>query len=346
MKIQKKYLITFIGLLGALFIWYLFTRIPFSEVLLTFAKATPQLILMYVFAIILLQFILTYRWKIILETQGVKHSFWKLNNYRIAGSSVGFLTPSASLGGEPVRAALLSKGAKIPFEKALSSVVIDKTIELSSSAIFFVIGTIIILLSFVVTPKLELILGIVSLIFLILVISLNYRMFLGKRSFHPLMKFIGLLKIKQIKKLEDKIIDFETLVLKFFKKDKKHFFYVIGFSILAWTVMFVEYSLLGKILGQNFEFIQIFLIFSFVGAAYILPVPMGLGALEGGQVSLFSIIHISAAAGLALALIVRLKDMILAGIGIVIMFFYGYNLKSFENTRVSDVERKKVIKKL
>lgn len=346
MKLPKKYTITFLGLLGVLFIWFLFTKIPYSEVLLTLSKATFQIILLYVLAQLLMQLILTYRWKVILETQGIKHNFWKLNNYRIAGNSVGFLTPSASLGGEPVRAGLLSKNAKIPFEKALSSVVIDKTIELSSSAIFFVIGTIILLLTFVVTPKLELILGIISMIFLVLVVSLNYRMFIGKNSFHPLIKFLGLLKIKRIKQLEDKILDFEALVLKFFKKDKKHFFYVIGFSLLAWTVMFVEYSLLGRIVGQNFELIQIFLIFSFVGAAYVLPVPMGLGALEGGQVSLFSIIQISTAAGLALALIVRLKDMILSAIGLIIIGYYGLDLKSFENTRVSDTERKKVIKKL
>ncbi|MFT4260951.1 MAG: lysylphosphatidylglycerol synthase transmembrane domain-containing protein [Candidatus Woesearchaeota archaeon] len=346
MNIEKKHLMIFTAILGVLLFWYVFTKVPLREVLNTISNATWQLIALYLASVILIQLVLTYRWKIILESQGIKHSFWKLNNYRMAGVSVGFLTPSASLGGEPVRAGLLSKEADLSFEKALSSVVIDKTIELSSSAVFFIIGSIILLLAFVVSPKLEIALIIISLIFLLLVISFNYRMFQGKKFFHPIIKFVGLLKVKRIKKIENKILDFEKLVLKFFKKDKKHFVYVVLFSLLSWIIMFVEYSVLARIVGQNLEAIQIFLAFSFVGGAYILPIPMGIGALEAGQVSLFSIIQISAAAGLALALIVRLKDTLLSAIGVLIFFKYGLNFNALKNARVSDKERKEVIKKL
>lgn len=346
MKLEKKHLLSLSGILGILLIWYLFTRISFQEVFETAQNATIQLILLYVLSVILIQLILTYRWQIVLDSQGIKAKFWKLNNIRLAGFSVAFLTPSASLGGEPIKALLLSKDQNINFEKSLSSVVIDKTIELSSSAIFFFIGTIILLLSFVITPQIEIALMLISAIFLFLVISFNIRMFQGKKIFHPLIKKVGLFKFKKIKALEDKIKDFEKLVLKFFRKDKKHFVYVVLLSFLSWMVMIVEYMLIARIVGQNLDLIQTFLVFSFVGGAYMIPIPMGLGILEAGQVSLFTAIQVSAAAGLALAIIVRLKDTIISIIGIGIITKYGLKINDLKNSRVTDIQRKEVIKKL
>ena len=346
MNIEKKYIIWIALILGILLIWYVFTKVPLSEVIDLLKNTTLQLILLFILTIFMLQMVLTYRWKIVLESQGIKHGFWKLNNYRMAGYCVGYLTPSALLGGEPVRAALLSEKANVPFEKSLSGVVIDKTIELSSSAIFFTVGVLILLINFVVTPQLEFALIGAVVVFLILVFSFNIRMFQGKKFFHPIIRFLGLLKIKKIKKLEQKIINFEKLTLKFFKRDKKHFFYVILFSFLSWILMFIEYSIIGRMLGEHLSLMQIFLIISVVGLAYLIPIPMALGALEVGQVSIFNAISVSAAAGLALALVVRIKDVILASIGLIILFVYGLDFKAFKNSKISDEDRKRIIKKI
>jgi uncharacterized membrane protein YbhN (UPF0104 family) len=72
---------------------------------------------------------------------------------------------------------------------------------------------------------------------------------------------------------------------------------------------------------------QIFLIVSFVGFAYMLPMPMALGTLEAGQASAFTIINASAAIGVATALVIRAKDIVYSIIGLSVMGYYGITRK-------------------
>jgi uncharacterized membrane protein YbhN (UPF0104 family) len=107
--------------------------------------------------------------------------------------------------------------------------------------------------------------------------------------------------------------------------------------------MFLEYKIAGLMVGQNLTPLQSFLIFSFVGFAYMIPIPMALGALEASQISAFSIIGISTAAGLALSFLVRVKDMIIAVIGIVILGIQGMDLNTtFKETEYLDKDVEKL----
>ncbi len=288
--------------------------------------------------------ILTWRWQIILKSQGVHHiSFWKLNNYRLVGQGVSFLTPSGKLGGEPVRAGLTSSRENISFEKSLSSVLIDRTIDISSALAFFSIGVMILLLSFVIPAAIATILVVVCIIALILIITFNYRMLKGKPFFHYLFRFLGLSRIKKLEKFEEKLVDVEALIIKFYYEDKKYFFYALGISMLSWILMFVEYKIAALMVGHNLTPLQIFLVFSFIGIAYMVPVPMGIGSLEASQITAFSLLGISSAAGLALSFLVRLKDLFIAIIGVALLGLYGFNIrKTVDDTKYIDTEVEKL----
>ncbi len=342
--VNKRNIIIFSLVAGIIAVWYVFSTVSWSDVVNAFSGATLELVLYYVLVQLGLMAVMTVRWQVILNSQGFKGmNVFKLNNYRLVGQAISFITPSAKLGGEPVRAGLLSSKEGIPFDKALSSVVIDKTLEVSTSGAFFIIGGLFILLSFVVSPDLKyMILGL-SLFFLILVFLFNYRVMRGKHFFHTFFDIIKLTKIKSLKKFMKKVKDFELLIIKFYHKDRVHFLYTLLISLVGWILMFVEYYIAGKILGQELSLLQIFLVFSFVGAAYIVPVPMALGALEAGQMSVFNLLKIGTATGLALSLIIRVKDMFLAGIGILLLFIFGLNFKKVvQDTKYLDEEVHKI----
>ncbi len=327
-RTKKKLFILASLIIGLLAIAYIFSAIPWEEIHDALRGATFHLVILFLLVQLLLFLTLTWRWKIVLESQGIKNiGVFKLLGYRIAGYAISFITPAAKLGGEPVRAWLLSKKENIPFRKALSGVVIDKTIDLSTAGVFFILGVLLVLISYAISPEIRQILILVAIIFLFLVILFNYRMMKGKDFFYKAFTFTGLSKIKKLDSFKQKLIDFEKPIIKFYHKDKKHFIQTILVSALSWLLMFIEYSILGDMVGVNLSLIEIFLIVSFVGVAIILPVPMALGTLEAGQIGAFGLIGLSAATGLALALLVRVKDIVFAVAGLIILGIHGLKIK-------------------
>jgi uncharacterized membrane protein YbhN (UPF0104 family) len=90
--------------------------------------------------------------------------------------------------------------------------------------------------------------------------------------------------------------------------------------------MFFEYKFATTLLGINVGVIEIFFIVSFIGMAILFPIPMAIGALEAGQISAFAIIGLQASAGIALAFLVRAKDIVTALIGMILLAFYGFHV--------------------
>lgn len=324
----KKLMILGTVILGVLALWYIIETLTWKSVIAAFESVTPGLLVLYVLIQVIMLLVLTIRWHVVLKSQGFRDvNLFHLMNYKIIGYSISFLTPSAKVGGEPVRAGLLAQREGMEFKKALSSVVIDKTLELSTSGLFFVLGAIIILLGFVVAEELKFTLILLIVVFLALIIIFNYRMMKGKEFFHKLLVLLGFTKIKRLRKFMRDLKNFERLIIKFYSKDTKHFFMSLAISFISWLLMFFEFKIAGAMVGVDFTPVQIFLVFSVIGGMYLVPIPMALGALEAGEAGLFKILKISTAAGVALALLVRLKDIIITVYGLIALTIYGLRFK-------------------
>jgi hypothetical protein len=324
---NKKLLIALSSAVGLGIVLYLFHTLPFREVFSQF-KGTPlSLLAAYGGAIVFIQVMLSARWKEILKARDLDQvSFWDLNNYRLIGAAVSFLTPTAKLGGEPVRAMILHQETEMDFKEALSTVVIDKTIDLTASGLFFIIGVAVIVLNFTLQSGFQnLLIGV--MVFLTLFISLFYfRVFNGQKFFSWICKKFKLHKFSWLEGPLKGLNDLEELVVDFYHADKKGFVVAILVSLLSWMGMFAEYYFAGLIVGFELSFLQVFLVFTFVGIAYIIPVPMAVGTLEAGQVSVFRIIGLPSASGLGLSLVVRAKDMLITIYGLTCLAFSGVSL--------------------
>ena len=155
-KKKQNWVVAISVIIGLVAMYFIIRELSWEAIKNTLKNATWELILAFVVIQIFMFIFLTLRWQVVLHSQGVKHvKFWHLFNYKMVGYSISFLTPSAKIGGEPVRAGLLSTREKMKYSDALSSVVIDKTIELSTSGIFTVIGFMIILVSFAVSEYMK-----------------------------------------------------------------------------------------------------------------------------------------------------------------------------------------------
>jgi uncharacterized membrane protein YbhN (UPF0104 family) len=98
-------------------------------------------------------------------------------------------------------------------------------------------------------------------------------------------------------------------------------------SLLSWAIMFIEYKIVLTIVGYpDASLASVFLIISLLGAAYLVPIPMALGSLEASQVSAFALTSMRSAAGVALALVVRAKDLAWAIIAFIALSFFGFKV--------------------
>ena len=310
-------------LLGIILITIVFINIPIKKTFSYFLAAKLEYVILFLLVSFFIQFFAGWRWWVILKSQGHKLNFLTIAiAYKYAGFAFSFLTPGPRVGGEALRAGLLAKH-KIKFAKGLSSVIIDKSIELSLTGIFFIAGCVTILVKFALPDNFKALIIILSATIILGVIYFYRQMLKDETFLVKACKFCKLNKIKNFKKWEKHIEEFENHIRTFYRRDKKEFFYACLLSTLSWGLMFLEYKFALLILGFDVSFHTIFFIFSFVGMAYLIPIPLALGSLEAGQISVFKIFKMDGAAGVALSMLIRGRDLLWTFVGLLILSYYG-----------------------
>jgi uncharacterized protein (TIRG00374 family) len=309
-------------IIGLFLFWLAFKNINLNQFVDAVVNANIWYVILYFIVGAILIICSVARWGIILRSQKHKIKFTYLLKAYLAGYGVSYITPSAKLGGEFVRAALLKRHG-LKTHESLSSIIIDKSIELGGAALFFIIGVIILSVNYALPENLKFLIIVVCIIFIGLIGVVIYQIVNDKGLIMGIYNFFKLHKIKKWSNATKKLIETEKLILKFYKKDKAHFFGALFVMAIAWSLMFIEFKLAMLIFGFNANLLQIFLTFSVVGIAYMVPVPSAMGTLEGGQVALFNTINLNPAIGLGVGLITRVRDSITAIIGLIIATYYG-----------------------
>ena len=325
---KKSYGILLSLVAGIIAFWIIFTQFSFKEIVGHLRNAPLWAIFAYLGVSILIMLMHSWRWHYVLKTQKYQLPFKDVFWYKVIGYAVSYLTPGAKLGGEAVRAGLMRR-QNIPFHEAMSSIVIDKIMEVSTYGAFFIIGALVVFGTLKLPLSISITFIIISVWFLGFMGIFYYQMLHGGTFFKSIFRFFRIHKLKKGKAIEKKLIEMEKLVSKFYRHHKKAFARSMLISFGAWVLMFAEFELILVMLGiTNATFLQLFLIITFIGASFLLPVPMALGALEAGQLSVFKMIKMSGTAGIALALITRTRDILWTAIGFLALTLYGFKLSN------------------
>ncbi len=322
---KKSWLVGIAVIIGILGLAIILSKVPLLDVILSYRHASLKYIIGFILMSVVMHSAVTYRWHIINRSMNIRISFFRTVLYRLAGWGVSFFTPAAKLGGEPLRAALLKKH-DVDFPKALSSVVIDKSIDVSSAILFFAIGAVILIANAALPDNARFMLILIAMFAFLAVGYFYYNTLKGNNILGKLIRFLRLDRIKKIRQSERKLEKFEQNVISFYKHDKKTFLGAILVTALSWAGMFFEYKFALLLIGFDATPLQIFMVFSFVGAAYVFPIPMAVGSLEAGQVSVFAILGMKSAVGVALSLLIRTRDTLIALSGLVLLSYFGLNV--------------------
>jgi uncharacterized membrane protein YbhN (UPF0104 family) len=110
----------------------------------------------------------------------------------------------------------------------------------------------------------------------------------------------------------------ERMASAFCRKHLGPMFAATGASFLAVAGIAIEYYLMVSFLGMEINAIQVFAALTVLQVAFLMPLPGGLGALEASQVFALGAFGQPAAAAIGLTLLMRARDMLNGGIGLLL----------------------------
>ena len=248
---------------------------------------------------------------------GERVSFLRIYRLTITGYALNYATPVGGLGGEPYRILELSKN--ISGQQAASSVILYAMMHFCDLPINTAIATV---------------LGIIILFCLIFfwIFSRGYRKGLVVSTLHLLGRIPGLKgwSSRLLEKRGETFRNIDQQIASLYAEDKRAFYRSLILEYLSRVVQSSEvlFMLLlfgidcgGGFTGITLTYLHAILIVSFTTlfANLIGFLPMQLGVQEGGFVLSIAALGLSAALGIFVSIICRVREIIWIIIGILLM---------------------------
>jgi uncharacterized protein (TIRG00374 family) len=314
-----KYTRTFLLSLALIALLYFALRnAPFIEIWNTLQQLQLSQIgiLLLINAIVIMA--MAARWWVIVRAENPSIPFLPLVKYRLAVFGLSYFTPGPQVGGEPLQVFYLQKNHGITFARATSAVIMDKLLEFLANFILIGVGLTaavrVGMLSANGTQALGSLIPMAAiLIWPIVHLIMLYR---GRYPVSSLLRaatsIIGNPDWVRL------IIVSERMAASFTRRKLLSLLGALFFSMVAWTGMAVEYFLMASFLEVNLSFEQILAALTAALFAFLMPLPGGLGALEASQVYALTSMGYAPAIGISLSLIMRARDMLNGGLGLLL----------------------------
>lgn len=301
--------------LGFVVFFYTFARLGWHNVA-THLQAMGWGIVLVAALRLFSQSLFTYSWRWTFPHGTPSLPFWLLFRVRLAGEAINYLIPSASMGGEPVKAHLLKK--HLPLSQALASVTVAKYSFILAQLVIMVLGSVSVLATVPLPPVMKfwilLPLAVISLGLGVLYIG-QRRGMMGWLSSH-LVRWKwdkGFLKSRL-----EKITRLDQSIAAIYRQQAHHFLLSCLLNMVGWAEGVVEVFLILLLLGLPASWHTAFLVesMSLIINATFFFVPWQAGTQESGKVLIFQILGLGPAAGFALGIIRRIRELLWAGLGL------------------------------
>jgi putative membrane protein len=233
---------------------------------------------------------------------------------RLAGEAVNLATPTATLGGEPVKAWLLAR-RRVPLDEALVSVVVAKTALVVSHLVFVAAAVAVAAGQAAASAAFLGVMGGLTAAGTIAVggfILTQQRGLFGASG--RALSWAG------IGGLTPHLVRLDAGLSRYYRQRRARFAAAVAWHLLGWIAGGLEVWLAVRLLGAPISLGTAVFIEAFgtaIRAAAFL-VPAGLGLQEGGLVAIFAAFGLDAGTGLAFGLVRRLREAAwaVAGFGI------------------------------
>ena len=303
--------------LGFLVLGFLVGQLGFNEVLHHLDAVK------WVFPLLLIPSLIwnvsnTVAWSFAFPPDAFKPRLLTLFAAKLAGETVNQLTPLANLGGEPVKAYLLTH--RTPGPRGMASVVVDKTAQLVVGLSFTISG---LGLLFYYHDISELIPLEYRILFTTLLVASPVALwFFYKRQDRMFTSLLNLLRSAGIRtdlieRNMGRAARIDTNIGSFYHEHRTRFLQALFFQSLGWFMGTLETYVILNALDAGIGFWFCFLLNSLgaVISGLFFFMPSNIGVMEGSLVFLFSALGLDPALGLSLGLTRRMRRVVWIFIG-------------------------------
>lgn len=322
-----KFLLTVsLFVIGLGIFWSVISVVGTDQIAKLLLNFSPWGVMLLIVLTLTSQFIGFLKWAYILRAIGARVALWPLSKIGLVGFGVSYFTPIAYFGGEYFEGCMLKERHKVSWRKGISSIVIDKLSDAAVWASTIFAGIIIFVVKSNFTFKSEIIkTSLVAALSLGFVITLVYIFgFKRKSLIHLILKPLRLEASKAgqfLSQVEEEVFRFLSV------KNKQNNVKILEFALCRYLILLVRNMIVLYYLTGVFSPAASTIALGFSQFSYTSPTPAAFGVQEGLLSLVFGGIGWGAGTGMALGLLVRGADMLVAGLGL--FFFARWGLGRF-----------------
>lgn len=275
------------------------------------------LILVVISAYLIIYFFDTMGWRMAFRKEVKLPNLWRFFLARQAGEAINYTTPSAYIGGEPVKAIVLKERYGVDIVDGLSSVVIAKTTLFLSKVVFLLMGVVLALKflrleSLVAAGILWTFIGVLGLFVVFILLQRKGLFVLGLKIARKL-KLSGMSGDRQAH-----LEEIDRAIGNFYLNDRLRLFGSFLFHLLGWIAGLVEVYIILYFMGVRVDWVRAFVIEVFMKTANsaFFFVPAAIGVQEGAGYAALAALGMGGEIGVALSVIKRIREIFWAGFGL------------------------------
>ncbi|HAP41132.1 MAG: lysylphosphatidylglycerol synthase transmembrane domain-containing protein [Nitrospira sp.] len=306
--------------LGALTLSALIWHIGIGRIYDAVTQLGPAAMILVLLPSLLMYVLEAYGWRVTLGTWANGVPFWRILAIRTAGEVVNMTTPTAYVGGEPLKAYLLKRDG-VPMVEGLASVVTAKTTMTIAQIVFILagIGLGFWLLGAEGSAGQTITAGLVSVG--LLLFGVGAFVLVQRQGMFgwilALLRRIGL-RIPFLEAREPQLLELDRTIAGFYAHQRQAFLFSTGLFLLGWLAEALEVYVMVLCMGQSIEVLPAIAIGAlsvFIkGGTFFIP--GSLGAQDAGNLFLLSAFGYGEVTGITFALLRRFREFVWIAMGL------------------------------